>query len=126
MSRVGARREREGTVPRATAVLRLAKPARHAGYAPGAGTLARRRLAASPPWRGAVHARARMRGVDPGVRLDYTVVRGGVRCGCPGTAERRMRTGRSVGAELAGNRTARRPCMTSNAHGSGWQSPPVR
>src|SRR5437870_7034279 len=36
MSRVGARREREGTVPRATAVPRLAKPARHAGYAPGA------------------------------------------------------------------------------------------
>src|SRR5882672_7804012 len=35
MSRVGARREREGTVPRATAVPRLAKPARHAGYAPG-------------------------------------------------------------------------------------------
>src|SRR5881392_1297087 len=31
MSRVGARREREGTVPRATAVPRLAKPARHAG-----------------------------------------------------------------------------------------------
>src|SRR5438132_10738057 len=30
MSRVGARREREGTVPRATAVPRLAKPARHA------------------------------------------------------------------------------------------------
>src|SRR5947209_10410768 len=49
MSRVGARREREGTVPRATAVPRLAKPARHAGYAPGAhrsvsrvGLLARR------------------------------------------------------------------------------------
>ena len=36
MSRVGARREREGTLPRATAVPRLAKPARHAGYAPGA------------------------------------------------------------------------------------------
>src|SRR5438094_8386866 len=36
MSRVGARREREGTVPRATAVPRLAQPARHAGYAPGA------------------------------------------------------------------------------------------
>src|SRR2546427_728080 len=36
MSRVGARREREGTIPRATAVPRLAKPARHAGYAPGA------------------------------------------------------------------------------------------
>src|SRR5437763_9341304 len=36
MSRVGARREREGTVPRATAVPRLAKPARYAGYAPGA------------------------------------------------------------------------------------------
>src|SRR5437667_6615293 len=36
MSRVGARREREGTIPRATAVRRLAKPARHAGYAPGA------------------------------------------------------------------------------------------
>src|SRR5213594_3734766 len=33
MSRVGARREREGTVPRATAVPRLAKPARHARYA---------------------------------------------------------------------------------------------
>src|SRR6266567_2629508 len=31
MSRVGARREREGTIPRATAVPRLAKPARHAG-----------------------------------------------------------------------------------------------
>src|SRR2546426_6574063 len=30
MSRVGARREREGTIPRATAVPRLAKPARHA------------------------------------------------------------------------------------------------
>src|SRR5881392_3161959 len=30
MSRVGARREREGVVPRATAVPRLAKPARHA------------------------------------------------------------------------------------------------
>src|SRR5439155_755499 len=36
MSRVGARRERDGTVPRVTAVPRLAKPARHAGYAPGA------------------------------------------------------------------------------------------
>src|SRR5437773_10726289 len=36
MSRVGAGREREGTIPRATAVPRLAKPARHAGYAPGA------------------------------------------------------------------------------------------
>src|SRR6266478_2711145 len=36
MSRVGARREREGTIPRATVVPRLAKPARHAGYAPGA------------------------------------------------------------------------------------------
>src|SRR5438552_3532195 len=36
MSRVGARREREGTIPRATAVPRLAKPARHAGYVPGA------------------------------------------------------------------------------------------
>src|SRR5438094_4711769 len=36
MTRVGARREREGTIPRATAVPRLAKPARHAGYAPGA------------------------------------------------------------------------------------------
>src|SRR5438128_12139110 len=36
MSRVGARRELEGTIPRATAVPRLAKPARHAGYAPGA------------------------------------------------------------------------------------------
>src|SRR2546426_8722868 len=35
MYRVGARREREGTIPRATAVPRLAKPARHAGYAPG-------------------------------------------------------------------------------------------
>src|SRR2546427_8852087 len=34
MSRVGARREREGTVPRATAVPRLAKPARHAGTRP--------------------------------------------------------------------------------------------
>src|SRR5436190_589484 len=33
MSRVGARREREGTVPRATAVPRLATRARHAGYA---------------------------------------------------------------------------------------------
>src|SRR5256884_2617314 len=33
MSRVGARREREGTVPRAPAVPRLAKPARHAGRA---------------------------------------------------------------------------------------------
>src|SRR5207244_425550 len=36
MARVGARRGREGTIPRATAVPRLAKPARHAGYAPGA------------------------------------------------------------------------------------------
>src|SRR5205823_5998969 len=36
MSRVGARRERAGIVPRATALPRLAKPARHAGYAPGA------------------------------------------------------------------------------------------
>src|SRR5438874_11673011 len=34
MSRVGARREREGTIPRATAVPRLAKPARHAGTRP--------------------------------------------------------------------------------------------
>src|SRR5947199_2421351 len=34
MARVGARREREGTVPRATAVPRLAKPARHAGTRP--------------------------------------------------------------------------------------------
>src|SRR6266403_1699978 len=33
MSRVGARREREGVVPRATGVPRLAKPARHARYA---------------------------------------------------------------------------------------------
>src|SRR5207249_7727091 len=33
MSRVGARPEREGTVPRTTAVPRLAKPARHARYA---------------------------------------------------------------------------------------------
>src|SRR2546425_3509693 len=33
MSRVGARRERERAVPRATGVPRLAKPARHARYA---------------------------------------------------------------------------------------------
>src|SRR5438067_11347543 len=33
MSRVGARREREGVVPRATGVPRLANPARHARYA---------------------------------------------------------------------------------------------
>src|SRR5438094_2996089 len=33
MSRVGDRREREGVVPRATGVPRLAKPARHARYA---------------------------------------------------------------------------------------------
>src|SRR5438128_1948336 len=33
MSRVGARRESEGVVPRATGVPRLAKPARHARYA---------------------------------------------------------------------------------------------
>src|SRR5439155_26383589 len=33
MARVGARRGREGVVPRATGVPRLAKPARHARYA---------------------------------------------------------------------------------------------
>src|SRR6059036_3279205 len=48
MSRVGARREREGTIPRATAVPRLAKPARHAGYAPRRASLDRR----MPPQRG--------------------------------------------------------------------------
>src|SRR3989454_6874894 len=56
MYRVGAGREREGTIPRATAVPRLAKPARHAGYAPGAhrsiGGCRRSGEAASLRWAG--------------------------------------------------------------------------
>src|SRR5438034_11011622 len=64
MSRVGARRERERAVPRATGVPRLAKPARHARYA----RVAPRSVGGWPPARFAAFAPAHARRAGAGCR----------------------------------------------------------
>src|SRR5438093_7840461 len=64
MSRVGARRERERAVPRATGVPRLAKPARHARYA----RVAPRSFGVRPPARFAAFAPAHARRAGAGCR----------------------------------------------------------
>src|SRR5206468_1903505 len=64
MSRVGARRERERAVPRATGVPRLAKPARHARYA----RVAPRSFGVWPPARFAAFTPAHARRAGAGCR----------------------------------------------------------